>query len=125
MSLDIIKPNELPVRVLLDGTEYEILYVSSNQRLERKIKTTSSNFITISNDVFRLVKGYTGSVKNTGVNIETNDLICDAVIRNNGFNIYISSAIYTGGDITNFGTYNQVLGEFTGGNYTIINFLEI
>lgn len=125
MSLDILKPKLLPVNISLSGLEYNIIYNPTTERLERYIVSSGGNFININGDVFRIIKGYTGSVKNTGVSLVVNDFICDGIIRNNGVNLDIIRAQYLGGDITNFGTYNPSTGQFTGGNYNIIDLREI
>lgn len=125
MSLDILKPKLLPVTASLTGVEYNVIYNPTTEKLERHIVSSGGNFININGDVFRIIKGYTGSVKNTGVSLVANDFICDGIIRNNGVNLDIIRAKYLGGDITNFGTYNPTTGQFTGGNYNIIDLREI
>lgn len=125
MAIDIIKPKLIPVNTGLNGTEFNFIYNPTTERVERVLVSVSGNFITINNDVFRLIKSYTGSVKNTGVNIEQNDIISDGVIRNNNVNLIILKATYNGGDITDFGVYDAVNSEFTGGNYTVTEWNEI
>lgn len=125
MAIDIIKPKLIPVATTLAGTEFDIIYNPTTERIERILVSNSENFISINGDVFRLIKSYTGSVKNIGVSIEINDIIKDGVIRNNGVNILILNAKYTGGDITDFGTYDAVNSEFVGGNYIVTEYNEL
>ena len=86
---------------------------------------TDNNFITIGNDVFRFSKGYTLGVKNTGLGLEVNDTISDGNIYINSTNIWIGLAVYTGGVITDYGTYDAVNKTFTGGSYNIITHEEL
>lgn len=120
-----VKPSEIPVLNSLTGTEFNVIYNPSTNRIERILVSNSENFISIDGDVFRLIKSYTGSVKNTGVSIEVNDIIKDGVIRNNSVNILILNAKYTGGDITDFGTYDAVNSVFVGGNYIVTEYNEL
>lgn len=106
------------------GQEFHIVYNPVTDRFER-YNLTPKNAIEINNTLFGFIKGYTGSVKNTGVDLEPNDFIIDAVIRNNNVNLYISKAKYTGGDRTIFGTYSDATGDFTGANYEFLDYLEI
>ena len=69
------------------------------------------------------LKGYTLGVKNTGSNIEVNDYICDGEIYINSTNVLIEKAKYLGGVITDFGTYDNVTKEFTGGSYDVIKWI--
>ena len=117
--------DELPVLVNPSGTEFNIVYNPSTDRLERILISTGGNFITINDTIFRFIKGYNGSVKNTGVNLQVNDFIANAVIRSNGVNLFISSAKFLGGDLNNFGTYNQSSGEFDGSDYQFLEYTEI
>lgn len=120
MSIDIIKPKLIPVNIDPSGaTLYSLVYNTSTERIERILLTNTGNFITIDGYIFRIVKGYTGSVKNTSVSLEPNDYITDGIIRNNNVNVNIVIAKYTGGDITNFGVYDPNNGVFTGGNYEV------
>lgn len=121
-DITIIKPKELPIRTALDGTEFNVVYADDNDRLERVLVTSSGNFITIGDTVFRRQVGYTLGVKNGGVNLEINDIISNGIIVNSGFTIDIVSAVYTGGTITDFGTYNDTTKDFSGGSYDIIEF---
>lgn len=120
-----LKPNEVPVTLSLTGTEYQLITNPTLNRVERILITAPNNFITIGNDIFRLSKGYTVGVKNTGANLEVNDTISDGNIYINSTNIYIKLAKYNGGTITDFGTYDPVSKTFTGGSYTIITHDEI
>lgn len=120
-----VKPSEIPVLNSLSGTEFSLIYNPSTNKIERSLVNNYSYFIDISNTVFRLIKSYTGSVKNTGINIEINDIIKDGVIRNNSVNLHILSAKYNGGDVTDFGVYNATTSAFTGGNYTITEWNEL
>lgn len=119
-NLTIVKPNQLPVRATLSGTEYQIIYTDDNDRLERILISSSGNFITINGTVFRFQKGFTLGVKNEGLDLEINDIISKGIIYINSTAIEIESAIYTGGDRTNFGTYDDVNKDITGGSYSII-----
>ena len=121
-DITIIKPKDLPVRAVLDGTEFNIVYADDNDRLERVLVTSSGNFITIGGNVFRHEVGYTLGVKNNGVTLAINDIISNGIIVNSGFTIQIVSAVYTGGNTTDFGTYNDTTKDFTGGSYNIIEF---
>lgn len=117
--------DELPVLVSPDGTQFYVVYNPTTDRLERFLISSGGNFITINNTVFRFIKGYTGSVKNTGINIQANDVIVNAVIRSNGKNIFIEKAKFLGGDSTNFGVYNTTSYEFDGSDYQFLNYTEI
>jgi hypothetical protein len=124
-----VKPNEVPISLSLTGTEYQLIINPTLNRVERILVSNPDNFITInvnSDDViFRLVKGYTGAVQNTGVNIEINDHVSNGNIYIDSTNILIKTAKYNGGDITNFGTYDNVNKTFTGGSYDIVEWIEI
>tara|TARA_R110002051_G_C8769409_1_gene503346 strand:+ start:24174 stop:24581 length:408 start_codon:yes stop_codon:yes gene_type:complete len=117
--------DELPVLVNPSGTEFNIVYNPSTDRLERILISTGGNFITINDTIFRFIKGYNGSVKNTGVNLQVNDFIANAVIRSNGYNLFISNAKFLGGNLNNFGTYNPSSGEFDGSDYQFLEYTEI
>lgn len=124
-----LKPNEVPIALSLTGTEYQLITNTTLNRVERILVSNPDNFITInvnSDDViFRLIKGYTGAVQNTGVNIEINDNVSDGNIYIDSTNILIKTAKYNGGDITDFGTYDNVTKIFTGGSYNIVEWMEI
>lgn len=117
-----LKPNDVPLNTGLTGTEYNLIVNDSLNRLERVLITSTGNFITIGGVIFRHQVGYTLGVQNSGVNLEINDVISDGIIMNSGFNINISEAKYTGGVITDFGTYNDTTKDFSGGSYDIIDF---
>lgn len=117
--------SELGVLVKPTGTEFYIVYNPATGKLERLLISSGGNFITINDTVFRFIKGYTGSVKNTGINIQANDFIVNAVIRSNGKNLFIEKAKFLGGDSTNFGTYNTTTYEFDGSDYQFLNYTEI
>lgn len=119
------KPNELPLKGSLDGTEYQVIINEPLNRLERVLVSTGGNFINIDDTIFRIEKGYTIATQNTGVGLEINDIISNGVIRNNGFTIEITKAIYIGGTITDFGTYNDTTKSFTGGSYTVIKHIKL
>lgn len=123
-------PPELPVAPNIANNDIITFWSISNGQLEQTTANNlnlagSGNFITIDNNIFRLIKGYTGTVKNTQGTLETNDIIANAVIRNNNVNLLIKSARYNGGTSTDFGTYNPTTGEFTGGSYTVLDYIEI
>lgn len=122
-----VKPNEVPLRTVLDGTEFDLIINPTLNRVERILVSNPNNFITInvnSDDViFRLVKGYTGAVQNTSVNIEINDHVSNGNIYIDSTNILIKTARYNGGDITDFGTYDNVTKTFTGGSYTVLEWI--
>jgi hypothetical protein len=124
-NLTIVKPNQLPVRGTLTGTEYQIIYADDNDRLERVLISSSGNFITINDVVFRFQKGFTLGVQNTGLNLEINDIISKGIVYVNSTAIEIESAIYTGGDRTNFGNYDDINKDITGGSYSIIEFNKL
>lgn len=117
--------DELGVLVNPDGTQFYIVYNPATDKLERLLISSGGNFTTINNTVFRFIKGYTGSVKNTGVTLQANDIISDAVIRLNGTNILVSYAKFLGGNVANFGTYNSSTGEFSGADYQFLEYTEI
>lgn len=124
-----VKPNEVPISLSLTGTEYQLIINPTLNRVERILVSNPDNFITInvnSDDViFRLIKGYTGAVQNTGVNIEINDHVSNGNIYIGSTSILIKKAIFNGGDITDFGTYDNVNKTFTDGNYDVIEWIEI
>jgi len=115
-----LKPNDVPLNSGLTGTEYYLIVNDSLNRLERVLISSSGNFITINGTVFRFQKGFTLGIQNTGLDLEINDIISKGVIYINSTAIEIESAIYTGGDRTNFGTYDDVNKDITGGSYSII-----
>lgn len=125
MSVEIIIPKLIPVRTTLNGTEEQLFYVPSEGEVQRSIISLTPNFITIDNVVFRFIKGVTVSTKNPGSGLEINDIISDGVIINNGSNVLIIYAIFTGGSSTDFGTYNSTTKEFTGGSYNFIQYKEL
>ena len=106
------------------GLEFPIVYNPVTDRFER-IKLLLPRTIVINGITWGWVKGYTGSVLNTGNDLEPNDFIINAVIRNNNVNLYIGKAKYAGGDRTVFGTYSDATGDFTGANYEFLDYLEI
>lgn len=123
-------PPELPVAPNIANSDIVVFWSVTNSQLEQTTANNlnlsgSGNFITIDNNVFRLIKGFTGGIKNTQGTLETNDIIANAVIRNNNVNLLIKSALYNGGDNTDFGTYSATTGEFTGGSYTVLDFIEL
>lgn len=124
-----LKPNEVPLRSSLDGTEFDLIINPALNRVERIIVSNPNNFITINvnsdNVVFRLIKGYTVSTQNTGVNIEINDTVSNGNIYIDSTNIIIKKAKYNGGNITDFGTYDNVNKTFTGGSYNVVEWIEI
>lgn len=117
-----LKPNDIPLNTGLTGTEFNLIINPTLNRFEKVLVTSSGNFITIGGTIFRYQVGYTLGVKNGGVNLEINDIISSGIIVNSGFTIDIEKAIYTGGTITDFGTYNDTTKDFTGGSYNIIEF---
>ena len=115
-----LKPNDVPLSTGSIGTEYYLIVNDSLNRLERVLISSSGNFITINGTVFRFQKGFTLGVENESLSLEINDIISNGIIYINSTAIEIESAIYTGGDITNFGTYDDVNKDITGGSYNII-----
>lgn len=120
-----LKPKEIPINLGLTGTEYYLIVNDSLNQLERVLISSSSNFITINDVVFRFQKGFTLGVQNTGLDLEINDIISKGVIYIDSTAIEIESAIYTGGDRTNFGAYDDVNKDITGGSYSIIEFNKL
>lgn len=123
-------PPELPVASSIGNSDIVVFWSVTNSQLEQTTANNlnlagSGNFITIDNNIFRLIKGFTGATKNTQGTLETNDIISNAVIRNNNVTLLIKSARYNGGTNTDFGTYNPTTGEFTGGSYTVLDFIEV
>ena len=119
--------DELPVATVVQASDLLLIWSNANDRLERinsnlLIQNVGNDFITIGNDRFRRMKGYTGTTKNTGSGLEANDGIGDAIILNGTTRIHIGLAIFNGGDNTNFGTYNPSTGDFTGGDYTFLQY---
>ena len=106
---------------------YTCVSQSRSNRVERILVSNPNNFITINVNgydvVFRWVRGYQGAVQNTGVNIEINDHVSNGNIYIDSTNILIKTAKYNGGDITDFGTYDNVTKTFTGGSYTVLEWI--
>lgn len=123
-------PPQLTVTSSVSSDDLIVVWSTANQELQQTTAnnlnlTNSSNFISIGNDIFRHIKGYTGATKNSTGSLEANDVIGNGVIRNNNVNLLIVSAVYNGGTITDFGTYNSATGDFTGGSYTVLNWQEL
>lgn len=116
---------ELPLLSELTGTEFNIIYNPTTNRVERVLVESSGGTIIIDNNQFAFVKGFTGSVKNTSVTLEANDYIINGTIRNNSVNLYIDKAKYLGGDVTDMGVYSPSSSEFVGGNYVFLEYSEI
>ena len=123
--LNSIPPKDIPIRPTLNGTEWGVFYVDSSGKLERSLTPSLGNFITINGNVFRLIKGYTGAVLNTGLGQEVNDFLTDGVVLVSGSIIRVYDAQYIGGSITDFGTYDNVTKKFTGGSYLVFQHKEI
>ena len=122
MALKRINPEAIPIYTSIDGTKWYLIYDDVNGVIGRVlIGSNSGNFISIGQDIFSWVRGYSGLVKNTGATMIANDFIADGITIISGETIYIDKAKYNGGDITDFGAYNSTTGDFTGGSYTIIN----
>jgi len=122
MALKRINPETLTVYTEVDGTKWDLIYDDTNGIIGRVLVGSSrGNFIVIGQDVFSWVRGYQGAIKNTGSTMLSNDFIADGITIIDSIPIYIDKAKYNGGNITDFGTYDPVTGDFTGGNYTIIN----
>lgn len=120
-----LKPNDVPLNTGLTGTEYYLIVNDSLNRLERVLISSSGNFITINDVVFRFQKGFTLGVQNTGLDLEINDIISNGIITNSGFTIEVVRAIYKGGSISDFGTYNASNKTFTGGSYDFLVYTEL
>lgn len=122
-----LKPNDVPTRLTLDGTEYYYIVNPVLNRAEKILVSNPNNFITINVNgydvIFRWIRGYQGAVQNTGVNLQINDIISDGNIYIDSTNVLIKKARYNGGVITDFGTYDNVTKTFTGGNYTVLEWI--
>lgn len=121
-----LKGGQLPINLNPDGTERDLIYNPSTDRIETKQSSVSANFITIDNTIFMLEKGYTSLVKNSNNGVlEVNDIVSNGIILNNGSIVRISAAIYTGGATNDFGVFNASLSEFTGGSYNYLSYSQI
>lgn len=115
---------DLPINLSPTGNERVFIHNPSTNRAETMPQTPESS-IKIGGTTFKLIKGYTGSVKNILAVLEPNDFISDAVIRVSDTNIYINKSKYLSGVTSDFGSYSSVNHEFTGGNYKHIRYSEI
>ena len=114
----------LPLLLNPTNLQFPLIYNSVTDRVE-KMNISIPRTIVINGIEWGWIKGYTGSVLNTGSDLEPNDFIINSVIRNNNVNLFIDKAKYTGGNRTVFGTYSNATGDFTGANYEFLGYLEI
>ncbi len=124
MAIEIIDPNLLTVKTNLDGTEWLVILNPLTEELERALLANAmlanSPFISINDNLFRLIKNPNNNNPINKKTIEANDFVTNGFYNSN---ILIVSAKYSGtGSINDFGTY---AGNYQDGSYTSVKFSRL